>query len=118
MKQPELNIDTETTRLLLSGNEARKLLIKMLRIAVPLWQKKVKGYSKEKFNKRASECLKIIYPSDCLLGGKSAVEGDDGTVYTSAQVFNRLAEGIALITERNKKDTKVFGLNFQYSDYR
>lgn len=85
------------------------LLPDMLQMAVPLWVRKVRGYSDAERAVRLKAVVDIVaFQGDILLFG-SKTKGAAGNV------FNHLAEGIALLS-LVPGGVKTFGMRFDASD--
>ncbi len=74
------------------------LLGPMLRMAVPLWVRRRRDWTRAELHARASECATVLGESgDVLMFGNGAREGrkPGATVGRCGDAFNHMAEGMA-----------------------
>jgi hypothetical protein len=89
-------------------NPADSVLATTLSLAVPLWIAEVRTWSPEKRQARAQICGQTVASKGDVIQFRSKKKGE------TAEAFNRLAEGIALLAFC-PGGVKAFGMHFQAS---
>lgn len=82
------------------------LLRNCLRFAVPLWLEDLKGKSQEWLDARREVCSKVIASKGDIILYRGKVPGK------TADAFNHLAEGIAILILISRHPFEIFGLRF------
>lgn len=84
----------------------RALLASSLELAVPLWIVELQGHEWEYLRERAEICAQYIAEKGDIILYKSKKKGE------TAQAFNRLAEGVAILSFA-PGGVKLFGCHFE-----